>query len=92
MKSSLSRLHQEKETITKEVREKTAGYIIAAFGLVTGLAWNEAIKSVIEFIFPANGNTIVAKFIYAIFLTFIVTTVSVYVLRILKREEGSQKS
>ena len=31
-----------------EVKKKTLGYILAVLGLVSGLAWNEAIKAIIE--------------------------------------------
>ncbi|MEK9171243.1 MAG: DUF5654 family protein, partial [Patescibacteria group bacterium] len=40
--------------LSKQVREKTTGYILAAFGLVAGLAWNDAIKSTIDRFFPLN--------------------------------------
>lgn len=69
--------------IKREVREKTSGYILAAFGLVAALAWNEAIKGLIEFFFPISKNTILAKFIYAIAITFIVVIVSVYITKLL---------
>ncbi|MCE9643861.1 DUF5654 family protein [Candidatus Parcubacteria bacterium] len=52
-----------------ELREKTLGYIITALGLVAGLAWNEAIKSFIEYVFPLGNNTLLLKFIYAIVVT-----------------------
>ena len=73
----------------KEVREKISGYILAAFGLVAALAWNEAIKGLIEYFFPISKNTVLAKFIYAIVLTFIVVIVSIYLTRLLsnKKEE-----
>lgn len=56
----------------KEFKKQTAGYISAAFGLVVGLAWNDAIKAFIEAIFPLKTGTIVAKFVYAAILTFLV--------------------
>jgi len=69
--------------IKREVREKTSGYILAAFGLVAALAWNEAIKGLIEFFFPISKNTILAKFIYAVAITFVVVIVSVYITKLL---------
>lgn len=70
-----------------ELRERTTGYILAGFGVVAGLAWNEAIKSLIETLFPLSSNTIIAKFIYAILMTFVVVFLAVYLVRIFKEEE-----
>jgi hypothetical protein len=80
----------EKEKTEKSihyaVREKTTSYILAAFSLVAGLAWNEAIKSFIEFVFPQSGNSLMAKFAYALALTVVVVYVSVYLSKIFKKE------
>jgi hypothetical protein len=78
---------QEKKRIDEMIREKTVSYILAAFGLVAGLAWNEAIKALIEYVFPANSNSIIVKFFYAIVLTITLVLVSVYLSKILKKEE-----
>lgn len=72
-KSKLQRLKQE-------AREKTVGYIVAALGLVAGLAWNEAVKSLIDYLFPIHQNGIVPKFIYAVVVTVVVIIVSVIAL------------
>ena len=73
--------------LKKEVREKTFGYILAALGLVAGLAWNEAIKSVIEYFYPASQNGLAAKFIYAILITLAVVIISTYLVRLSSRKE-----
>ena len=77
------------EKIRKEVRDKTLGYILAAFGLVTAFSWNEAIKGLIEYLFPLSKDTVLAKFIYAIILTLLVVVASIYLTRLLseKKEE-----
>lgn len=59
-------------TLSKQVREKTTGYILAAFGLVAGLAWNDAIKSTIDRFFPLDQGNIVIKFAYALVITIVV--------------------
>ncbi len=65
-----------------EIREKSAGYMTAAFSLVAGFAWNDAIKSFVEFIFPAaTSKSVFAKFIYAILVTGIVILISHYLLQ-----------
>lgn len=63
---------QDKKPLRQEVREQTAGYILAGLGFVAGLAWNEAIKSLIEEFFPLSQDTLVAKLIYALFATVLV--------------------
>ena len=73
--------------LEREVREKTLGYIITSFGLVAGLAWNDAIKTFIESFFPDPGNSIRAKFIYALIMTIFVVAVSLYLSRIFKVEK-----
>jgi len=65
-----------------KVREQTATYLMAAFGFVAGLAWNEAIKSLIDVFFPLDKNTVVVKFIYAGLVTLILVIVSVYLARL----------
>lgn len=80
-------IKEEPRRIRKEVRERTLTYIVAAFGLVASLAWNEAIKSLIDYFLPASANTLLAKFIYAILITVVVVVVAVYLEKILKREE-----
>ena len=64
-----------------EVRERTLGYLTAAFGLVAGLAWNEAIKALIEAVYPASRDSVTAKFLYALIVTAVVVAVTLYVFR-----------
>lgn len=53
----------------EEIREQMISYILAAFGFVTGLAWNEAIQSLIKYLVPQTGNSVLAKFSYAFLIT-----------------------
>ena len=69
----------DKETKT-QIKNQTTGYLMAALGLVAGLAWNDAIKSLIEIIFPFAKSGIFAKFIYAILITIVVVFLSKYFL------------
>ena len=73
--------------LQRELRQKTFGYIIAAFGLVAGLAWNDAIKIAIEYIFPFSTETIIAKLIYAIIMTAIVVLISIYIMGTIEEDE-----
>lgn len=78
--------------LEREVREKALGYIITSFGLVAGLAWNDAIKAFIERFFSDPGNGLKAKFLYAIFLTVVVVAVSLYLSRIFKVEKKKKET
>ncbi|RJQ29068.1 hypothetical protein C4571_02260 [Candidatus Parcubacteria bacterium] len=75
----------------REVRERTVGYVVAALGLVAGLAWNDAIKSLIEYLFPRSQGTLLAKFAYALGVTVAVVVVTVYLVRVIRREDHSEK-
>ncbi len=70
----------------QEVRLKTADYILAAFGFVTGLAWNEAVKALIEQFFPFSSTTAWAKLIYALLITVVFVIISTSVMRTLKKQ------
>jgi len=83
----LSKSQKEKISLKEEIRGKLLSYMTAAFGLVAGLAWNDAIKSLIEFIFPLERNTVLVKFFYAVLITFAVVLISVYLLRFFKKED-----
>lgn len=72
--------------IEREIREKTLGYIITSFGLVAGLAWNDAIKVAIEEFFPLKKDGLKAKFFYAIAITAAVVIISMYLSRIFKKD------
>lgn len=82
------RLKNESEKLRSEARERLLGYIVGAFGLIAGLAWNDAVKALIEYIFPSSGtHTLLAKFVYALIITFIVVVVTVYITRLFKKKE-----
>lgn len=74
-------------SLRKEFREKTIGYILAAFGLVAGLAWNEAIKSLIDQVIPKSGGGIFAKFFYAVIVTLIIVVLSWYLLKLTDQKD-----
>lgn len=74
-----------KATLKQEVRERTVGYVVAAFGFVAGLAWNDAVQALIREIFPVSAGSLIAKFGYAIGVTIVVVLVTVYLSRLLKQ-------
>ena len=73
------------------VGRKTLGilgtYLGAAFGFVTGLAWNNAVQALINYYFPNKGNSIVIQFAYAVGLTLIVALGTYLVLRVMHRDQ-----
>ena len=83
------KIKEEGAKMRSSIQKGTIGYISAAFGLVAGLAWNDAIKSLIESVFPSSGGTVFAKFGYA----FAITIVAILIIRTLSRlsENKSEK-
>lgn len=92
IKERVEKLREESARIRREVRERVVGYIAAALGLVAGLAWNEAIKALIEYIFPLEQNTLFAKFLYAVLITFIVVAVTVYLFRLIGKSDAKDEN
>ena len=74
---------KEEHRLKRELRKQTFGYVVGALSLVAGLAWNEAVKAVIDYVFPFDRSGIWIKFIYAGVLTLIVIIFSVYIGRII---------
>ena len=77
----------KKKALHEEVKERTVSYVVAALGLVAGLAWNEAVKAAIEEFFPLKANTVFAKFVYAAIITLIIVVITVNLLRFIRKEE-----
>ncbi|MDR3519531.1 MAG: DUF5654 family protein [Candidatus Pacebacteria bacterium] len=69
------------KAIKDDIKDQTTSYVTAALGLVAGLAWNDAIKSLIEAVFPFAATGIFAKFLYAIIITLVVVFISRSILR-----------
>lgn len=62
----------------KDVIEKIAALVTAAFGLVAALAWNGAIIAIFTRIF-GNPNSIPAMVIYAVVVTVIAVVVTIQI-------------
>ena len=85
MKSEDKKEKSRIERFQEEATVKFVGYILASFGLVAGLAWNEAIKAYIEIWFPSTSDSASAKLIYAIILSLIIVIISIAVSKLLKK-------
>jgi fructose-specific phosphotransferase system IIC component len=83
----LNKLKNGGKKIKSEVGQKITTYMLSAFGLVAGLAWNDAIKSLIEYFFPNQQNSVTAKLIYAALLTLIVVLVTIFITRLFAKQE-----
>lgn len=72
---------------TKEIKTATAQgltYVIGAFGFVAALAWNEAIKSLLNYFFKAESN-LVSLLIYAVVVTVVAIIATSRLNKITKR-------
>lgn len=85
--NKLDKIKSESSKISRQVKDKTFSFIITALSLVAGLAWNEAIQSLINNYFAMNKNSILAKFVYAVILTLILTLITIYLARIFGKEK-----
>jgi hypothetical protein len=73
-KKSLKTIREARQAI----RKRFFGYIAAGLGLVAGLAWNDAIKVMIDQLIPKTGSTVIAKLLYAIVVTILVGIILFY--------------
>lgn len=87
MENIKAKIKNESVEIRQKIKHQFYSYIAAAFGLVAGLAWNEAIKALIDYAFPLGKNTLWAKFGYAGAMTLVVVLISIYLARVLKSED-----
>ena len=71
----------------KEVLEKLASLMTAAFGLVAALAWNEAIQTIFKKIF-GDASSIVAMLSYAIIITIIAVVATIWIGKISERAQN----
>ena len=86
-----NRIKNGQERIKREVIEKTSGYILAALGFVVGLAWNDAVKALIDDLFPLNKDGIFAKFAYALLATIIIIAATIILTRKTEKEKIEKK-
>jgi len=88
MKKQIKSLREEGRRVENGVRDTSLGYIIAGLGFVAGLAWNDAIKTGIEQLFPLSRNAVAVKFLYAFAVTVVVVFISSCLVRLFKKDEG----
>ena len=87
-KSRLERLNEERRVVQREVRTRMAGAITGALGIVAGIAWNDAVRALIDYLYPASkGSDIFPKFLYALIITIIVSVVVYFVTKVLSEKK-----
>ena len=82
----LRQIKNEVGEAKREFREKVITLILGGFGLVTALAWNEAIKTLFETFFPKKSE-LVGKFVYAAIVTIVVVLLSLQLKKVSKTSE-----
>ena len=88
--SKPDQIKPHQKSFKKELRKQTVGYIVAALALVAGLAWNEAIKALLEYLFPIGQNSLMAKLFYAVIMTIIVVF-GVYILNLVQGKDEKEE-
>ncbi len=74
-------INNEFSDLTKRFRENFITLIVSAFGLVSALSWNDAIKSAIKTMFP-EGSDLVYKFFVAVAVTIIAVLMTYFLSRV----------
>jgi uncharacterized membrane protein len=70
----------------KEIIEKIASLVIAAFGLVAALAWNSAIQAIFQEYFGTSEG-IIPMIIYAVIVTIIAVLITIWVAKVAEKKE-----
>jgi len=86
----MSNIKKKADRVEREVKEKLITYLGAAFGFVAGLAWNDAVKALIEYFFPLDRNGVMAKFIYAFAVTLVLVIVTIILQRIMRQKQKEE--
>ncbi len=74
----------------KQVVEKLAALITAAFGLVAALAWNGAIQSIFREIY-GDASSITAMLVYAIVVTIIAVIATIWIGKLADKSKSEEK-
>lgn len=87
MPEQLDKIKEHGNKIGLTARQQMLTYIISALALVAGLAWNEAIKSAIDYLFPLSKDGVWPKLIYAVLVTLLVVLVTLILSHFLGKKE-----
>jgi hypothetical protein len=84
MNEIVSKARSNLKETKKEVFLQSVTLINSAFALVAALAWNEAIKALLDRYFQA-GSSVYSRFGYAIIITVFVVIISMRLSAVLNR-------
>lgn len=76
----------------KEVIEKLAALITAAFGLIAALAWNDAIRSLFAEGGPLYFLAAYGVWAYALFVTILTVIAAIWIGKISQKAQGKSDS
>lgn len=62
--------------------------IIAAFGLVAALAWNEAIKKAVAMVFNTGDNELIGLLVYALLVTVLAVIATMLITRAVDKSKA----
>lgn len=79
-------MKKEIDEAKREVKEKTITLVLAGFGLVAALAWNDAVQTMFRVFFPKSDG-VIGKFVYAVLVTIIVVILSLQLKKIAEKTE-----
>jgi len=77
----------------KDVVEKVSSLIVAAFGLVAALAWNDAIKALFVGPCGSEGAGLLCKvsaggpWVYALFVTIIAVIITIWIGKMVAKQK-----
>lgn len=81
-----TKIKEVSKSIKIEFLSRFITIIIAGLGLITVLAWDEALKDLYREIF-SNSESMLGKFGYALIITFVAVVVSIVLTRIFMRKK-----
>lgn len=77
-------MKEDVKDIRGQVAETISTLMTIAFGLIAALAWNEAIKAIIDQYFQ-TGDGVMGLLIYAILITIIAVVVTLIIARVIAK-------
>jgi hypothetical protein len=81
---------EDRAAIKKEFKKQLTNSLLASFGLVVGLAWNDTIKATLNFFFPLNKDMILLQVVYALILTLLLVVYSYYMHKLFLGEDSKK--
>lgn len=79
------RLFEKTTLLRSEFKKQTVTALIAAFGLVIALSWQEVIKKIIADIIPKSGILLYHPYLADLYTALVVTAVGAIAILILSR-------